>query len=94
MSDTRRRRHYEDLCGILAQQLSAAADDWVPTCRPPVQQAERGDRDAVGDRLVEKVDGQELMVDDTVAMLKRSFDYEAAEWLLRCMAVTTVREIH
>ncbi len=87
-------RHYEDLRGILAQQLSAAADDWSPTPRQEVQRAERSDCDAVAESSVEAVDGEELRMDDMAAVLKRSFDYEAAEWLLSLLAVTTVREIH
>ena len=87
-------RHYEDLRGILAQQLSAAADDWSPTPRQAVQQAARSDCDAVAEPSVEAVDGKELRMDDIAAVLKRSFDYDAAEWLLSLLAVTTVREIH
>ncbi len=88
------RRHYEDLRGILAQQLSAAADDFGPPRRQAVQATERHDPDVVADPVAREVYGQELRVDDIAAVLKRSFDYEAAEWLLRCLAVTTVREIH
>ena len=87
-------RYYEDLRGILAQQLSAAADDWSPTPRQAVRKAERSDCAAVAESSVEAVDGDELRMDDMAAVLKRSFDYEAAEWLLSLLAVTTVREIH
>ena len=48
----------------------------------------------MADPLAQEAHGQELRVDDIAAVLKGSFDYEAAEWLLRCLAVTTVREIH
>ena len=49
-------RQYEDLRGILAQQLSAAADNWSPTPRQTVQQAERRDCDAVAELPVEAVE--------------------------------------
>ena len=87
-------RQYEDLRGILAQQLSAAADDWSQTQRHAGDRAERSDSDAVVEPSVQAVDGDDLRMDDAAAVLKRSFDYEAADWLLSLLAVTTVREIH
>ena len=94
MSDASRRRHIEDLRGSLAQQLSAAADEWAPVRHHPVREPAHDPEDRVSDALSEKINGQELRMDDAVAMVRRSFDYEAAEWLLKCVAVTVVPRTH
>ncbi len=95
MSDTRRTRDDKSLMRVLGQQLSAAAADGVPASRH-FSRSSSGHRTPVdvGDAVDVTVDLRDVILDDISALIERSFDLEATEWLLQHVAVQSSSRTH
>ena len=94
MGDTRRTRNDRSLSHILASQLNALADDWAPEDRHPDPTSTIGpDEDPFGP-IAMITTGSHVWVDDMDALIARSFDYEAAEWLTFYAAAPSGRAKH
>ena len=88
MDDLTRLRIDAGLANVLARQLRALVDDWEPVDRHPVRMAHTCD-EVPSALLATAVGDGPLQVDDVSALIARSFDYEAAEWLWYHAETTT-----
>lgn len=97
MGDKRRTRDDRNLAHLLALQLNGLRDDWAPEDR-------HSDRMSHTDRVQDQLDpldpmalamtGRHVWVDDMDALIARSFDYEAVEWLTYFVAAPASRATH
>ena len=94
MGDTRRTRDDRSLADILASQLNALADDWAPEDRHPDRTPNIDPDEDPFDPIVMMTTGRHVWVDDMDALIARSFDYEAAEWLAYYVAAPSGRTKH
>ena len=94
MADTRRTRDDRDLADVLASQLNALADDWAPGDRHTDRVSDADLDEDPFDPIAMITTGRHVWVDDMDALLARSFDYEAAEWLAYYVAAPSSRTKH
>lgn len=95
MSDTKRTRGGKSLADVLGRQLRAAAEEGVPSSRHFVEGKSAARRSPdTGDSVDAKVDPRDVRLDDMPALIQRSFDFEATEWLLQHMAAPTRSRTH
>ena len=88
MDDPTRTRIDAGLADVLARQLRALVDDWEPVDRHPVRMSHAGVSEDTCASMATGIGDGHVWVDDLNALIARSFDYEAAEWLWH-HAVTT-----
>ena len=94
MGDTRRTTDDRGLAQILASQLNALADDWAPEDRHRDRTSNIDRNEDPFDPIAWVATGRHVWVDDMDALIARSFDYEAAEWLTYFAAVPAGRTTH
>ncbi len=95
MSDTRRTRDDKSLAHFLGRQLNAAAEDGVPVSRHFAESAsDRRTLVDASDSINAAVDLRDVILDDMSALIARSFDLEAAEWLLQHVAAPSSSRTH
>ena len=94
MGDTRRTRDDRSLAHILASQLNALADDWTPEDRHLDRVSTIDPDEDPFDPIAMITTGSHVWVDDMDALIARSLDYEAAEWLAYYGAAPSGRAKH
>ena len=94
MDDTRRTRADRSLAHILASQLNALADDWAPEDRHPDRVSNIEPDEDFLDPIAMITTGCHVWVDDMDALIARSFDYEADEWIMYYVAAPSGRAKH
>jgi len=81
MNDPTRARIDAGLSDVLARQLRALVDDWEPVDRHPVRISHTASEEEPSLQMATWVGSGEVWVDDLNALIARSYDFEAAEWL-------------
>ena len=94
MGDTPRTRDDRSLANILASQLNALEDDWAPDDRHPDRISNIDDHADPFDPMGLIATGGHVWIDDMDALIARSFDYEAAEWLMYFASAPAGRTKH
>ena len=96
MGNPRRTPPDSGLANLLAEQLNALSAEWAPADRHfvgisntvPPDEADTREEPIAADEsdLEDAIRDDEVVVDDVPALIMRSFDHEAALWLLHCAA--------
>ena len=94
MGDTPRTRNDRGLAHILAAQLNALDDDWAPDDRQPDRMSNIEDLADPFDPIGLIATGRHVWIDDMDALIARSFDYEAAEWITHFASAPVGRAKH
>jgi len=81
MDDPTRARIDAGLSDVLARQLRALVDVWEPVDRHPVRISHTASEEDPSSSMATGVGDGDVWVDDLNALIARSYDFEAAEWL-------------
>ena len=94
MGDKRRTRDDRNLAHLLASQLNVLGDAWAPDDRHSDRMSHRDCIEDPLDPMALVATGSHVWVDDMDALIARSFDYEAVEWLTYFVAAPAGRATH